>query len=56
HPVVFEGVGPQPEKLAKINEPLQFLDKFLEDRDFVAGNNLTIADISIVVSVSNAVS
>ncbi|KAJ9592353.1 hypothetical protein L9F63_001122, partial [Diploptera punctata] len=54
YPVAFTGAEPQPEKLEKINESLNLLNLFLEDNEFVAGNNLTIADISIVVSVSNA--
>ena len=42
------------EKMKRIEESYQFLDKFLEGQDFVAGNSLTIADIAIISSVSTA--
>lgn len=39
-------------EVAAVEEAIQFLEKILEDSDFVAGNNLTIADFSIVASFS----
>lgn len=38
-----------------LEEALGFLDVFLEGNDFVAGNNLTVADCSLVASVSSIV-
>lgn len=38
-----------------LDEALGFLDVFLEGNDFVAGNKLTIADCSLVASVSTIV-
>nr|CAD7406795.1 unnamed protein product [Timema cristinae] len=54
YPVIFNGAEFDPEKLAKLEEAVQFLDKFLEGQQWVAGSNLTIADISIVVTLSSA--
>nr|CAD7451513.1 unnamed protein product [Timema bartmani] len=54
YPVIFNGAEFEPEKLAKLEEAVQFLDKFLEGQQWVAGSNLTIADISIVVTLSSA--
>ncbi|PNF22939.1 Glutathione S-transferase D7 [Cryptotermes secundus] len=53
-PVFFFGEAPKPEKLEKINEALGYLNLFLEGQDWVAGDNITIADICLVVSVSNS--
>jgi glutathione S-transferase len=53
-PVIFKGQDAEPEKLEKINEALGYLNQFLEGQDWVAGDSLTIADISLVVSVSNS--
>nr|CAD7423568.1 unnamed protein product [Timema monikensis] len=54
YPVIFNGAEFDPEKLAKLEEAVQFLDKFLEGQQWVAGSNLTIADISIAVTLSSA--
>jgi glutathione S-transferase len=51
---MFDGQEAEPEKLDKINEALQYLNQFLEDQDWVAGDSMTIADISVVVTVSNS--
>nr|QYA72012.1 glutathione S-transferase [Anoplophora glabripennis] len=47
------GGPPDPEKLKKANESLEFLDTFLNDSEFVAGDHLTLADLSLVVQISN---
>jgi glutathione S-transferase len=49
-----EGKTPSEEVAAKAEESLQFLNKFLEDQDWVAGNSVSIADYSIVAVVSLA--
>nr|AFK49803.1 glutathione s-transferase d1 [Cryptocercus punctulatus] len=54
YPIMFAKQAADPEKLKKVEEAFQFLDKFLEGQDFVAGNKLTIADLSIIASVSTA--
>lgn len=53
-PVFFAGQEPQPEKLEKINEALGYLNLFLEGQNWVAGDSMTIADICLVVTVSNS--
>ncbi|XP_017040966.1 glutathione S-transferase D7-like [Drosophila ficusphila] len=40
------------EALDKVNAALEFLNTFLEGRDFVAGDQLTVADIVILANVS----
>ena len=51
---MLDGQEAEPEKLEKINEALQYLNQFLEGQDWVAGDSMTIADISVVVTVSNS--
>lgn len=41
-----------PNEVAAVEEAIQFLDEILSKTDFVAGNELTIADFSIVASFS----
>lgn len=50
---MFGGGTLDPAKLEKIHEAFKFLDIFLESKPFVAGNDLTLADLAIVVTVSN---
>lgn len=42
------------EKLSAITESYTFLDKFLEEREYVAGDSLTIADFCCVSTISTA--
>jgi glutathione S-transferase len=53
-PVLFGGQDAKPEKLEKINEALGYLNQFLRGQDWVAGDSMTIADICLVVTVSNS--
>jgi glutathione S-transferase len=53
-PVLIGGQEAQPEKLEKINEALGYLNQFLEGQDWIAGDSMTIADITLVVTVSNS--
>jgi glutathione S-transferase len=48
------GQDAQPEKLEKIKEALGYLNQFLRGQNWVAGDSMTIADICLVVSVSNS--
>nr|AVC68804.1 glutathione S-transferase 7 [Subpsaltria yangi] len=54
YPIIFGGAPFDEEKKKKLDEGYGFLDKFLENSTWVAGNNITIADIAIVASVSTA--
>jgi glutathione S-transferase len=51
---MFAKAPSDPEKFKKIEESYEWLNKFLENQKFVAGANLTIADLSIIASVSTA--
>ncbi|KAG5334345.1 GSTT1 transferase, partial [Acromyrmex charruanus] len=53
YPIIFTGVTPEQAKYDKLHEALALLDKFLEGENYVAGKTLTLADITLVVSVSN---
>lgn len=41
-----------PERYKNLEQQMQFLNTFLEDQEFVAGDNLTIADFAIMTSVT----
>jgi len=43
-----------PTDYEKMIVAFQFLDKFLEGQDYVAGNDFSIADIAVVSSVTAA--
>lgn len=43
-----------PVQYENMTEAFRILDKFLEGHDYVAGDNLTIADLSLVSSVTTA--
>ncbi|XP_048001479.1 glutathione S-transferase 1-1-like [Leguminivora glycinivorella] len=53
YPQIFGGAPADQGKLQKIEEALKFLDTFLEGQKYVAGPNLTIADLSLIASVSS---
>ncbi|KAL1505845.1 hypothetical protein ABEB36_005308 [Hypothenemus hampei] len=52
YPVIFGSDTYKPDKLEKINDGMKFLDTFLEGNKYVAGDNLTVADLSIVATIS----
>lgn len=52
YPVIFGGATYEPAKLTKIEEAFKFFDIFLEGQDFAAGKDLTLADLSLVSTVS----
>ncbi|XP_017769135.1 PREDICTED: glutathione S-transferase 1-like [Nicrophorus vespilloides] len=55
-PVLFLGeVEIDEDKKASLEEAIGFLDIFLEGNNFMAGTNLTIADISIAASLSSII-
>lgn len=52
YPIIF-AKGPKDEaKYESLGTALSFLDKFLEGQDYVAGKNMTLADLAIVASIS----
>lgn len=52
YPIIFGGAPQDPAKLEKINEAMKFLDIFLAGGKYVAGDNITVADLTIVATVS----
>lgn len=42
----------EPAKLEKINEAFKFFDGFLQNQEYAAGNTLTLADLTLVATVS----
>lgn len=52
YPVIFGGASYDPAKLTKIEEAFKFFDTFLEGQEYAAGNELTVADLSLVATVS----
>ncbi|XP_055551709.1 glutathione S-transferase 1 isoform X3 [Wyeomyia smithii] len=53
YPQVFAKQPADPEKEKKMLDALEFLDKFLEGGKYVAGDSLTIADLSILATISS---
>lgn len=43
-----------PEQYEKLTEAFQIMNNFLEGQDYVTGDNLTIADLALVASVTTA--
>ncbi|XP_013164097.1 PREDICTED: glutathione S-transferase 1-1-like [Papilio xuthus] len=52
YPQVFAGAPADKEKAAKVEDALKILDVFLEGQKYVAGAGLTVADLSLIASVS----
>lgn len=50
---MFSGIAPDEAKQNKMNNALSLLDKFLEGENYVAGKTLTLADLTLVVTVAN---
>jgi glutathione S-transferase len=51
-PIIFEGAEPDPTKYTKLELAYQILDKYLENRAWAAGDHVTIADFTLVATVS----
>jgi glutathione S-transferase len=45
------GKKPDEEIITKLDEALQFLEKFLEKEDWVAGSTISIADYAVVADM-----
>jgi len=52
YPQIFAKAAANPDLLKKLEDAVGFLDKFLENSTYVAGETLTLADISLVATVS----
>nr|7RHP_A Chain A, Glutathione S-transferase AmGSTD1 [Apis mellifera] len=52
YPIIFMKAVKDQAKYENIGTALSFLDKFLEGENYVAGKNMTLADLSIVSTVS----
>ncbi|CAH2040643.1 unnamed protein product, partial [Iphiclides podalirius] len=52
-PMLFHSEKYNEENAEKLNEALGWMNTMLEGRAFVAGDNLTIADITILVTIDN---
>ncbi|XP_028170042.1 glutathione S-transferase 1-1-like [Ostrinia furnacalis] len=52
YPQVFGGAPADEALLKKLEEALKFLDTFLEGQKYSAGSELTLADLSLVATVS----
>lgn len=52
YPQIFAKAPPSADALKKLEDAVGFLDKFLENSTYVAGEHLTLADISLVATVS----
>jgi glutathione S-transferase len=53
YPQLFAKQPADPEKFKKMEDGFEFLNTFLETSKFAAGDHLTIADISLVATVSS---
>ena len=51
-PVVRDGKQFDPESVKRYHEGIAFLDVFLADYSYCAGNKLSIADLAIVATIS----
>lgn len=51
YPQLFGGQPADPVKLEKVHDALDFLNAFLEGQTYAAGDELTIADYSLYVSM-----
>ncbi|KAH8383411.1 hypothetical protein KR009_008475, partial [Drosophila setifemur] len=52
YPQVRHNQDPDPEAMKKVDTAFDHLNTFLEDREYVAGDCLTVADIALLASVS----
>lgn len=52
YPVAFAGASYDPAKLEKVNDAVQLLETFLSSSEYAVGDSLTLADLSLVTTVS----
>jgi len=54
YPIILTGASPDPALMEKLKDVYSILDVFLENSQYAAGNKLTVADLSMVATVSTA--
>ncbi|CAG9818192.1 unnamed protein product [Phaedon cochleariae] len=52
YPVIFRNESYDPAKLEKVHDAFKYFDLFIGDNDYSTGNTLTLADLSLVSTVS----
>nr|AAV91371.1 hypothetical protein 3 [Lonomia obliqua] len=52
YPQLLQGAAPDEAAFKKVQEALEFLNIFLEGNKYAAGSSLTIADLSLVATIS----
>lgn len=52
YPQIWQNAAADPEKFKKMEEGLGFLNEFLAGQTYVAGDNMTIADLSMLATIS----
>uniref|UniRef100_T1GYQ6 GST C-terminal domain-containing protein n=1 Tax=Megaselia scalaris TaxID=36166 RepID=T1GYQ6_MEGSC len=52
YPQIFGSGSADDEKSKKMQEAVEFFNKFLEGRTYAAGNNLTLADLTLLATIS----
>ena len=50
---MYRGAYADPQKLKQIDTAFEYLEIFLGNQNYMAGNKLTLADIALLTSVSN---
>lgn len=53
YPQIFAKAPADPEKFKKMEEAFEFLNTFLGSSKYAAGEKLTVADISLIATVSS---
>lgn len=53
YPQIMKKATPDPEAFKKVEAAFDFLNTFLEGHKFVVGDNVTIADIALLATVTN---
>ncbi|MCL4145950.1 UNVERIFIED_CONTAM: hypothetical protein GTU68_051792 [Idotea baltica] len=54
-PALFQGEDPDPAKLESLNEALGWFNGFLEGHEFCVGDSITVADFSLIASISSLI-
>lgn len=52
-PMIMNGGEYDEDNASKLKEALEWMNTFLDTRIFVAGDNFTVADISMIVTMTN---